>query len=736
MESPFRRSRVFVVLSAFAVLSLFSKLPARAQEAPALTLPGVSAEVAAQAREDFAGADLQGKDGPMAKVGFDLALLFREHEAYEQGGRVGAFTPGNRLLQVRDERVVIDAVAAGEASALRADLEALGLEGAAQYGPVVSGRLPITALPQAAALGTLRTARYAAARALGAPGAGSARAPRIGATDTQGDVAQRSDAARASFGIDGAGVTVGVLSDSYDQLGGAAADVASGDLPAGVSVLDDTGSCAPDPACADEGRAMMQVVADVAPGAALAFHTALGGQAGHAAGIDALVAAGADVLVDDVAGLTEPMFQDGVVAQAVDAAVAAGAAFFSAAGNEGRDGYEANYTPGNDPIFGLPAHEFGGGDFFQNLTIPEGTGITVAFQWDQPYASATGGAGASTDLDIFLYDDPPSGALTGGIDANVGGDPVETFTFFNPVGSGETSFNLFINRFSGPNPTFVKYVIFDFEGTVNEFTTDSGTLFGHANADGAEAVGAAAYDQTPAFGVDPPVLESFSSAGTTTILFDLNDNPVNEVRQKPEVVAPDEGNNTFFGIDTDADTFPNFTGTSAAAAHAAAAAALLLDFNPTLTPSALYAALEGAALDMGAAGFDDDSGFGFLQVDAALGDPPPDLTVSVVAVGGPIVMPPEGGRFDYTIDITNSSAVDQTIELWINVAGPNNISITRGPVPMTIAAGTTFSRTIEQKVPDTAPAGTYTTTASIGSFPIADQSDSFTWEKQAASARR
>ena len=41
---------------------------------------------------------------------------------------------------------------------------------------------------------------------------------------SQGDAAQRSDVARANVGVDGTGVTVGTLSDSYDQLGGAAGD--------------------------------------------------------------------------------------------------------------------------------------------------------------------------------------------------------------------------------------------------------------------------------------------------------------------------------------------------------------------------------------------------------------------------------------------------------------------------------------------------------------------------------
>jgi len=40
------------------------------------------------------------------------------------------------------------------------------------------------------------------------------------------------------FGVDGTGVKVGVLSDSYNCLNGAAAGVATGDLPPGVVVLD------------------------------------------------------------------------------------------------------------------------------------------------------------------------------------------------------------------------------------------------------------------------------------------------------------------------------------------------------------------------------------------------------------------------------------------------------------------------------------------------------------------
>ena len=51
--------------------------------------------------------------------------------------------------------------------------------------------------------------------------------------------------------------------------------------------------------------------------------------------------------VDDLIDLAEPMFQDGIIAQAVDNVVATGVAYFSAAGNEGRQSYQSVFRPGD-----------------------------------------------------------------------------------------------------------------------------------------------------------------------------------------------------------------------------------------------------------------------------------------------------------------------------------------------------------------------------------------------------
>jgi hypothetical protein len=63
------------------------------------------------------------------------------------------------LVRVIEDRVVIDAVASGDVDVLKADLVTLGMQQAVAFGRIVSGQLPIAALPSLAALSSLNFAR-------------------------------------------------------------------------------------------------------------------------------------------------------------------------------------------------------------------------------------------------------------------------------------------------------------------------------------------------------------------------------------------------------------------------------------------------------------------------------------------------------------------------------------------------------------------------------------------------
>lgn len=629
------------------------------------------------------------KAAQMGKASTPLVRVFSEYRAHANQGRRTVFQPSDQFLPFSAGRVLIDARAFSNGASLLGDLQQLGLLNGSQYGELVSGLFPVSAIDQAVALVSLRSI--------------SAAIPpisNVGDVTSQGDIALRALDARTIYSVDGTGVTVGVLSDSFDTLGGAAADVISGDLPSGVQVIGgESPYCGTFVFCIDEGRAMAQIIYDMAPGADLLFHTGLATKADYASGIAALAAAGADFIVDDLLYLNEPMFQDGIVAQAVDAVVAGGVGYYSAAGNAGDESYEAAFNDSGvifciefflpigdcDPIFERVGrmHDFDPGpgvDLYQSVTVPINGVLTVAMQWDEPF----GGAGPRNDHDIVLLDE--SGGIFFEISANdnvVTGEGWEVLQFQNAevLGYG-TSFNLIITYddvdSNGPPATLLKTVIFGSSNSINEHQTNSGTLFGHANAAGAEAVGAAFFEETPEYLTDPPLLEPYSSRGGTPILFSTNGARLGSsiVRSKPEITAVDGVNTTFFFSDSyGSDGIDDFFGTSAAAPHAAGIAALMLDARAGSTPQQINAALEGSAIDMNALGFDHDSGYGLIQADAAI--------AALLAAGGN--NPPTAGFTSSIADLAvtftdTSSDTDGSITGWSWNFGDTNSSSAQDPL--------------------------------------------------------
>jgi uncharacterized repeat protein (TIGR01451 family) len=657
-----------------------------------------------------------------------LAQEYATHLNRVQRGEVAlaAFAPSQSLVPVVGEYVVVDAVANGDTIALQADLARLGAKNLASAGNLVSGLLPLAALQDAATLTTLRTARPSFATRS------------VGQTTSQGDQALRAAQARTAFGVDGSGITVGTLSDSYNCLGGAPAGVTSGDLPANVVVLEDYAELD----CIDEGRAMMEIIHDLAPGANQQFHSAFNGIANFAQGIRDLAAAGSKVINDDIIYYAEPMFQDGPIAQSVDAVVNAGVPYFSSAGNNGRFSYESSFRPGPQQVsvntssatYVYTPHDFdpaGPVDTLQRITIPSGGSLIAVLQWDAPFASNNASNGAQTDLDLFFLNSAGSAIVGGVITNNLNDDAVEIDSFTNTSGSPLTINVLVGSLDSGtnpPEPGYVKLVYF-FNGTINEFNTSSSTLYGHANAAKAVAVGAASYANTPAFGVNPPVLRSFSAGGGTPIFFNADGTrkTSTENRPKPEITAADGVNTTFFDPsgngDFDGDGFPNFSGTSAAAPHAAAVAALMLQADASLTPAQILTAMQETAIDMGTAGFDSDSGAGLIQADAALATlrntADLRLTLSAEAYTAP------SRTLTYTLTLTNlgpetarSVAISNTLPsgvTFVQASAPGgnctrNGNLVNCPIG-TLANGASAITTIRVTV--TAQAGTTITNTAL-----------------------
>lgn len=304
------------------------------------------------------------------------------------------------------------------------------------------------------------------------------------------------DVLRDRYGLDGTGITIGVITDSFataqtfdtsGNLDTYATNIANGYLPSGVNVLKDYSELG----ATDEGRAILQLIHAVAPKANLAFHTGVGGVDVFSQGIQALAAAGADIIVDDV-----------------------------------------GYNPPNTP--------------------------------DVP-------------LD-FLDLEPPDGPINQAINTVV---------------------NQGVSYFSAAGNAFPELPIYGHTNNPNALTVGA-VYYGNAESYSNRAYGVV---------IEQGQLEPFSSQGNPGSL-------------KPDVVAPDALPISFGLGGENARRIANpgffdFFGTSASAPYTAAVAALLLQADPTATPTEIYNALRNTA-DSSLPGFDSRLGFGLIRGDKAI----------------------------------------------------------------------------------------------------------------------
>ena len=452
-----------------------------------------------------------------------------------------------------------------------------------------------------------------------------------GSIETEGDAVLKSDELRTALGVDGTGVTIGVISDG---VAGLATSQGLGDLPTvDTSTCNVVAESPTAPASGAEGTAMLEIIHDIAPGAALMFgHFGFnynGTDLDFNDAVDCL-AANADIVVDDIGFFAVgPYDGTSFVSQNTAAALNGPGpitGYFTAVGNMAQAHYQNPYVASSTTLLGsdidplLPPddtwvlHEFdatGGpkgtkhagvvdapADGNRLILPPEGS-LIIFVLWDDPWGSSL------NDYDLFIGD---------GSDLYVcGGDfqgpgpnsfPAEA-CFWENTGLTDLELDFMIGNYLGEAAPveFDMFLLcrtcFDLgNGNSLDFNTAGSSVPNQSDAGGSPA---SVISLGAVYHGNPNTIEPYSSRGLTE-----------DGRLKPDIVAPD-------GVSvTGSGGFGSpFFGTSAAAPHAAAVAALLLECEPSLSRTALYDRMVLSAIDLGEPGPENVYGYGRLNAVAA-----------------------------------------------------------------------------------------------------------------------
>ncbi|MDF2667512.1 MAG: hypothetical protein K0R81_3362 [Microbacterium sp.] len=438
------------------------------------------------------------------------------------------------------------------------------------------------------------------------------------------DAPLRADIARETFGVDGTGVVVGVISDSFgatSALGSTVADdIANGLLPGPgnpcgretpVEVLRDRTGI---PTSSDEGRAMLQLVHGIAPGASLVFAAADPDSAASVReAIDLLAGFGADVVVDDVSVEEDSIFQRSLTAETIARETARGMVYFSSAGNQNVE--PSSPLPGQDvtPINGWQTSAYRATDCPAAVAeAVQARGFSTpsdCLDVDPGNTSdATLGYSVSSHAELIFQWGEPAGAVTGSFVPVVLQAGVPLDVELKPLADGTSGYTLVLPRAdddldidvvvarvttpdaarSLPNPPIFLMFLQSNLGWAEYTRSEGEVLIGRSslghNSDPVVISVAAAPFATP---LD---VESFSSHGPSTHFFAprtasdpsaVLDTP--EIVSKPDIMSVDRVRQSVLGPDPDATGGRQFSGTSAAAPLAAAVAALAKSVDPSLT---------------------------------------------------------------------------------------------------------------------------------------------------------
>lgn len=615
------RAAVAVLASVFLVTGFAG--PAVAEEAPPPESATLADQLAEAARSGASGAEELAAEVGLPATGANSLTVSAD-------GRVAATVtfgarPSDAELEAVAALATVDRVYSfSPAAAVTVDParipELQALPGVASVVPVVAASTGAMRAPvESSDTATVSAAPQADASCRAIP--------------VEADGPLRTQLARETFGVDGAGVTIGIISDSY----GLATEVTTPDEDVAMGVLPGPGNpCGyetpvevlveSDNGGDDEGRAMAQLVHGIAPGAKLMFASGWGGPNGMADSIIQLAEAGADIIVDDLGYATETYFQQGLISVAINTVRAEGVAYYTSAGNSNVAGWEEGPSAGK-PIASWQTPSYRGIQCPDWVEVPSGmteydcldfdpTSVEDAYDlmglngslypqlllsWGEPLN------GVTSSFELQLYAEGEAGPELFGAGVNI--DPSIPNRLL-PAGEVEEGvYRLVVVRdLTDRVPNEPAIWIGTMQGSDGidwrEHDTSTGddvvgpVTFGHP-ADGS-GVGVAAADwRTP----DTP--ESFTSPGPGTVRFEpldpLSTQPAAALPapvriQAPEIAGVDGTRTSFFG--GPGDGLYRFFGTSAAAPNVAATHALATQFAPTLSADEVTETLIDTAAPM------------------------------------------------------------------------------------------------------------------------------------------
>ena len=457
----------------------------------------------------------------------------------------------------------------------------------------------------------------------------------------------RCDLTRSQLGATGTGKKVGIISDGIKGIG---TSKASGDIPATYEALSARSDGKLDAGA--EGLAMMEIVHDLAPGAALAFSNP-GTSAEMIQAINILDSTfHCNVICDDLGFADEPFFEDGPIVTRINQAVANGAIYVSAGGNAADHAYhESDFSGISKTIAGDPliVQNFGGGDWNIKCFVPAGGIIIAILQWNDPWN------GSGNDYDLYMTDNTGTTVYDYSLMIQDGdGTPLELVGVQN-TGSGDGYAYLVVSKYGGLN-RHLKITTWG-NGYLTEYYTATGSIWGHPAADGVMCCGAVRWST-------PSLVESFSSQGPVRIDF-----PSLLYRNKPDLCGADG-----VAVTANGGFVTPFYGTSAAAPHVAAICARHGALTPRCRAPTYGPQCRTPPLTYRRQASTTSSGFGLADALNATTSvlPPPEIITNTESV-----IVPEGNTATFQVKLNMYPSANTTVSVT-TAGGDSDITVQSG----------------------------------------------------------